>query len=119
MISMLELSGKIEKIEKANISNVDLLFFKTDDGKTQIRIELPRELNQFKEADATKLVFDTNPTDKPETEKLILSAYIYSIAKGTEINTIIITAGGLQLKIETPNEYDDFKTKKNINIQFF
>lgn len=116
---MLELSGTIDKIEKSNISNVDLLFFKTNDGKTQIRIELPRELNQFNEADTTKLVFNTKPIDKTDTQKLILNAYIYSIAKSTEINTILITAGGLQLKIETPNEYDDFKTKKDINIQFF
>jgi len=116
---MLELSGTIEKIEKSNISNVDVLFFKTEDGKTKIRIELPKTINPFKEANPVKLIFDTKPLENPDTQKLILNAYIYSINNGPEINTVLITAGGLQLKIETQNVYDDFKTKKDLNIQFF
>ena len=119
MIRMLELSGTISKIEKANISNVDVIFFNSKDGKTGIRMELTRNINPFIEADPVKFIFDTKPIEKPDTEKLILNSYIYSISKNQEMNIIILTAGGLQIKIETPNEYDEFKTKRALTIQIF
>ena len=74
---MLELSGTIEKIEKSNISNVDILYFKTEDGATKIRMELTRTINPFNEADPVKLIFDTTPIENPKDQKLILNAYIY------------------------------------------
>ncbi len=115
---MVEITGTIERMEKANISGVDLLVFKSEDGKTQINLELTSKINPFKELDPVKMVFDTKQIDSPDTQKLILNAYIYSITKESEINTIVITCGGLQIKIKTPNDYDLFKTKKDLNIQF-
>lgn len=115
---MLELTGTIDKIEKSNISNVDLISMTTKDNQSKLTLELVKDINPFTEADPIKIIFDTNPA-KGDTQKLILNGYIYSIDKSDDLNKIIISIGGLQLKIETPNEYDDFKTKKDLNIQFF
>ncbi|NVM55891.1 MAG: DNA-directed RNA polymerase subunit G [Candidatus Helarchaeota archaeon] len=115
---MLELIGTIEKIEKSSISNVDLIFINTEKNQTQMRLELVNEINPFKEDETVKIIFDTKPASKND-QKLVLNAYIYSISKVQAINNIIISIGGLQLKIETPKEYDDFKIKKEINIQFY
>ena len=118
MIKVHEFTGTIEKIEKSNISKVDLVSISTDNNQTTMRMELVNEINPFKESDPVKLIFDTKPASE-SSQKLILNGYIYSIKKVQDIHEIDITIGGLQLKIQTPNEYHDFKVKQDISIQIF
>lgn len=115
---MLELIGTIDKIEKSNISNVDLIFISIEKNQTKLMLEMVSRINPFKEADPVKIIFNARPAIG-STQKIILNGYIYSIEKVDDMNKILISIGGLQLKIETPNEYDDFTTKKDISIQFF
>ncbi|MHA1266732.1 MAG: DNA-directed RNA polymerase subunit G [Candidatus Helarchaeota archaeon] len=114
---MLELTGVVEKIEKSSIRHIDLIYFTMDNNKTRIRLELPLKNNPFQEAQQITIVF--NPSNlQRENQKLVLNGYLYSIEKKDDLNKILISIGGLQLIMETPNQYDELSTKKDLTIQF-
>lgn len=118
MISILEFDGIIDKIEQSNITNIDIVFMKIEKNQTRMKLELVNKINPFKENDPVKIIFNTEPLSK-DNPKLVMNGYLYSITKNEAINKIIITVGGLQLLIETPENYPEFKTKRDIIINFF
>lgn len=114
---MLELTGKVTKIEKSNISGVDFIYFSTHNDKTQIRLDLPKKQNHFKQDDPVKIVF--NPDDvNNESQKLLVNGDIYLVKADQDPQIIMISIGGLQLKIETSVSYDELLVKKPVKIQF-
>jgi hypothetical protein len=113
---MLEMSGTVEKIEKSNTSGVDLIPIKVENNQTQIQIELPHTTNPFKDAEPVKIIFDPKDVES-ESQKLILNGYIYSIKKKEGINEVLISVGGLQFKIQTPNQHDELSARRQIRIQ--
>ena len=115
---MVEFNGIIDKIEKSNISNLDIVTFKTENGQTQMRLELVNKINPFKENDIVKIVFDTKPISN-EGVKLALKGFIFSIKTQQKKKSILIPIGGLNLNIETSENVSEFKVKQNINISFF
>jgi len=115
---MAEFEGKIEKIEKAKITNLDIINMVSEDSQIKLRLELVKRINPFKESDPVKVLLDdkANPEEKP---KLILSGLIYSITKKEGVKTFDINVGGLRLRLDTPETFGDFKAKSNIFISFF
>ncbi|MHA1651883.1 MAG: DNA-directed RNA polymerase subunit G [Candidatus Helarchaeota archaeon] len=114
---MLELNGIVKKIEKTEITNVDLVYFEVD-TETEMTLEIVKRINPFKESEPITVIFNTQPSSK-ENPKLILKGYLYSISKNSENNKISISVGGLQLKIKTSKDYDEFKVRKELFISFF
>ena len=115
---MLEFNGIIEKIEAAQITNIDILSIKTDKNKAKLQLELVNRINPFSESDPIKIIFDAKPITKGNP-KLMVKGKIYSISKDQESSKILISIGGLQLKIETSEDYEEFKKKQDLNISFF
>jgi hypothetical protein len=115
---MVEFEGKIEKIEKAKITNLDIVTILSEDTQIKLRLELVKKINPFKESDPVKVLLDTkaNPEEKP---KLILNGLIYSITKKEGAKIFDINIGGLRLRLEAPETFDDLKAKSNIFISFF
>lgn len=115
---MVEFEGKIEKIEKSRITNLDIISMMSEDNQIKLRLEFVKKVNPFKESDSVKIVLDTvaNPEENP---KLILNGFIYSITTKEGVKTFDINIGGLRLRLETPEDFGDFKAKSNIFISFF
>jgi len=115
---MVEFEGKIAKIEKGRITNIDNISIQSDDNQIKLQLELVKKINPFKESDPVKVILDTEKKLE-EKPKLILNGLIYSISKKIGVKTLDINIGGLRLRLETPEEFDDFKAKSNIFISFF
>ena len=115
---MVEFKGKIEKIEKARITNLDIITIQSEDNQIKLRLELVKKINPFKESDPVRVILDTEkrPEEKP---KLILNGFIYSITKKEGVKAFDINIGGLRLRLDTPEEFGDLKVKSNIFISFF
>ncbi|MDD1777802.1 MAG: DNA-directed RNA polymerase subunit G [Candidatus Helarchaeota archaeon] len=115
---MLEIKGKIEKIEKSKITNVVDIFILGENNQIKIKLELVKKINPFKESDPVKIIFDTKP--KPEqTPKMILNGFIYSITTKEGVKKIDINIGGLRLLIDAPESFDDLTAKSETVIHFF
>ncbi len=115
---MLEFTGVVEKIEKTHITNMDLISFNLQNNPTKMQLEMVTRINPFKVHDSVTINFDTTSNSK-DNPKLILSGYLYAIKKDQGINKIFISIGGLQLTLETSEDYEEFKTKKDLIISFF
>lgn len=115
---MLEINGKIEKIEKGKITNIEIVSISGDNNKIKMKLELVKKINPFKESDPVKIVFDTKA--KPEgNPKIILRGFIYSITKKEGVKKIDINIGGLRFLIDAPESFDDFTPKTDTIIHFF
>ena len=115
---MLEIKGKIEKIEKAKITNIVNISILGEDNQIKIKLELVKKINPFKESDPVKIVFDT--IAKPEKNpKIILHGFIYSITIKEGVKKIVINIGGLRLLIDAPESFDDLTAKSETVIHFF
>lgn len=115
---MLEIKGKIEKIEKSKITNVLNIFILGENNQIKIKLEMVLKINPFKESDPVKIVFASKA--KPEENpKLILHGFIYSITKKEGVKKIDINIGGLKLLIDAPESFDDLTAKSETVIHFF
>jgi hypothetical protein len=115
---MLEIKGKIEKIELSKITNVVIISILGENNQIKMKLELVKKINPFKESDPVKIVFDTKA--KPEENpKLIVRGFIYSITKKEGIKKFDINIGGLRLLIDAPESFDDLTAKSDTIIHFF
>jgi len=84
----------------------------------KMNLELTKKINFFKESDPVKLIISETP-HSANNPKLVLNGFLYSVTKKEAVYEILISIGGLQLKIETSNEFEELKTKKDLVLSFF
>jgi hypothetical protein len=115
---MIEFAGFIEKIEQSKITNIDIIHMNFEKNHTKMKLDIVNKINPYKENDPVKIIFHNEPLLK-ENPKLVVDGYLYSITKKEELNKILITISGLQLVIETTENYKDFKARSEFIINFF
>ncbi len=115
---LLEFDGSVTKIEETNVTNVLKIFFDFESESTKMSLELAKQINPFKESEPVKIIFDTEPHRENEP-KLILNGFLYSSSKKEDIYQVFISIGGLQLKIDSSNAFEELKTKKDLVLTLY
>ena len=117
---MITFSGNIEKFEDAESIGNRIIIIRSKKDNIELKIELPEKILFFNGETKDEInIMISNDEIKKEDLKILIEGSVYSVEEKDELTTILVSMGGLPVRLRLKSPQKEFKPRSKFVIGMY